>query len=78
MIVLDCSAAMEMARNTSRGAGFRMLALEGERIVASDLFRAEIRNAFWKYVRAGIVSEEVAERHIERALDLVDEFIPLE
>ena len=55
-----------------------MLALEGERIVASDLFRAEIRNAFWKYVRAGIVSEEVAERHIERALDLVDEFIPLE
>ena len=28
MIVLDRSAAMEMARNTSRGTGFRMLALK--------------------------------------------------
>ena len=78
MIVLDCSAAVEMVRRTPRGMGFEGLMLEGEKIIASELFRAEVCNAFWKYVRAGIVSEQVAERYIEKALDLVDEFVPLE
>lgn len=77
MIVLDCSAAVEMVRRTPRGLGFEGLILEGEKIVASELFQAEVRNAFWKYVRAEIVSEEVAEQYIEKAVDLVDEFVPL-
>ena len=51
--------------------------LEGEKIIASELFHAEVRNTFWKYVRAGIVSEDVAEKYIERAIALVDEFVPL-
>ena len=78
MIVFDCSAAMEMARNTSRGTGFRMLALKGERVVASDLIRAEIRSAAWRYVRADMMDEDEAMGIIDDALDLVDEFIPLE
>ena len=78
MIVLDCSAAVEMARKTSRGLGFRGLVLEGERIIASELLRAETRNALWKYVHSGMMTEEEAEGIIEDALDLVDEFVPLE
>ena len=77
MIILDCSAAVEMARKTNRGLGFKGLVLEGERIVASELIRAEARNAAWKYVHAGMMSEEEAEGIVEDALDLVDEFIPL-
>lgn len=69
---------MEMARNTSRGTGFRMLALKGERVVASDLIRAEIRSAAWRYVRADMMDEDEAMGIIDDALDLVDEFIPLE
>ena len=75
MIVLDCSAAVEMARKTSRGLGFRGLVLEGERIIASELFRAETRNTLWKYVHSGMMTEEEAEGIIEDALDLVDEFV---
>lgn len=67
-----------MARNTSRGTGFRMLALKGERVVASDLIRAEIRSAAWRYVRADMMDEDEAMGIIDDALDLVDEFIPLE
>lgn len=78
MIVLDCSAAVEMARKTSRGLGFRGLVLEGERIIASELLRAETRNALWKYVHSGMMTEEEAEGIIEDALDLVDEFVPFE
>ncbi len=78
MIVLDCSAAVEMVRGTSRGYGFRCLMLKDEHVVASELFRAEVRNAFWKYARAGLLSVEDAEAHITEALGLVDEFVPLE
>ena len=78
MIVLDCSAAVEMARKTNRGLGFRGLVLDGERIIASELFRAETRNALWKYVHAGMMTEEEAEGIMQDALDLVDEFVPLE
>lgn len=78
MIVLDCSAAVEMVRKTPRGLGFRGLMLKGETVVASELFKAEVRNAFWKYVHTGLLSAEAAERNIDKALDLVDEFVPLE
>lgn len=78
MIVLDCSAAVEMSRGTSRGLGFRCLMLENERVIASDLFRAEVRNTFWKYVRADLLPVDQAELLIEKTLALVDEFVPLE
>lgn len=78
MIVLDCSAAVEIARGTVRGSAYRMLMMEGEPAIASDLFRAEVRNAFWRYVRAKMMSGDEAEVLIEKALGLVDEFVPLE
>lgn len=52
--------------------------LDGETVIASELFQAEVRNVFWKYARAGFLSVEAAQRYIEQALDLVDEFVPIE
>lgn len=78
MIVLDCSAAVEMVRETPRGRGFERLLLQGERVATSSLFQVEVRNAFWKYVRAGLMRPEQASECVEAALGLVDEFVPLE
>lgn len=78
MIVLDCSAAAEMVLETPRGRGFERLVMENERIIASELFQAEIRNTFWKYVHSGLMTIGQAEERIASALDLVDEFVPLE
>lgn len=78
MIVLDCSAAVEMVRETPCGLGFRGLVLDGETVIASELFHAEVRNVFWKYTRAGFLSVDAAQRYIAQALDLVDEFVPIE
>ena len=77
MIVLDCSAAVEMARETDKGKGFAGLILQGEKVVASEMFQAEVRNAMWKYVRAGMMSEEEARDTVEDAVALVNEFVPL-
>lgn len=78
MIVLDCSAAVEMARGAVRGDAFKNLALQGETVATSSLFQIEVRNAFWKYVKAGVMTAEEAKGRIEAALELADEFIPVE
>ena len=38
---------------------------------------AEVRNSFWKYVRAQLMTIEEAEFYIEKAIGLVDEIVPL-
>lgn len=78
MIVLDCSAAVEMVRRTTKGDAFRGLVLSHETVVTSDLFRIEVRNALWQYVRAGLLPVGHAEAMIATALELADEFVPLE
>ena len=78
MIVLDCSAAVEIVRGTRKGLAFRQLILPGEKIIASDMFHAEVRNTFWKYVRANMLPADEARKYIEKACALVDEFVPLE
>lgn len=78
MIVMDCSAAVEIVNGTAKGKAFRTLMLDGEKIIASELFRAEIFNAFWKYVRAGLMETEQAKTFATKAIELVDEFVPLE
>lgn len=77
MIVLDCSAAVEMVRETDRGKGFAGLILQSEKVIASELFLAEVRNTFWKYVRAGLLQEKLAPKYIDQAVALVNEFVPL-
>ena len=67
-----------MAQETPRGLGFEGLMLENERVVTSTLFQIEVRNTFWKYVRAGMMTFEQAEERIGTALELVDEFVPIE
>lgn len=78
MIILDCCAAVEIVRRTERGRAARAMILEGERVVTSTLFHAEIRSAFWKYVRAGLLDERLAADHVRQAIALVDEFVPIE
>ena len=78
MIVLDCSAAIEAARGTEAGLAFRELILGEDAVIAPDLLRIEARNAFWKYVHAGLLGFEAAETYANAALALVDEFTPTE
>ena len=78
MIILDCSAAVEMARRTLEGEALRSLICTGEEIVASEMFIAEVRNSFWKYVKAGLLSREAAEAYIDECIKMVDKFVPLE
>lgn len=78
MIVLDCSAAVEMTRGSAKGMALRECMLEDERVVAPAFFQIEIRNAFWKYVHVRATDVKTAESSARIALGYVDEFIPSE
>lgn len=78
MIVLDCSAAVDMVRETEAGRALRQLMLEGEEVISSQLFLIEVSNAFWKYHKAGLLDEKTVCANIEKAIALVDEFCDLD
>ena len=78
MIVLDCSAAVEIVRETEAGKALQALMLSGEKTVASDLYLIELASAFRKYVKAELLSEKEALLYIEEAAKLVDDLVPLE
>ena len=75
MIVLDCSAAVEMVRETDQGLGFKELMLAGEEVVAPDLYASELNNSIFKYVRRGEVAADEAQEMGRIALGYVDTYV---
>ena len=75
MIVLDCSAGLEIAQNTPTGQGFRGLFDTDEEVVAPDLYRVEAANAAWKYAHAGVLGQDAARELLEDSLALPDRFV---
>lgn len=79
MMVLDCSAAVNITRDTE--VGRKLLDLmknRGGKVIAPELFCVETGNAFWKYFHAGLLGEELAEAYYLRTLELVDEYVCVE
>lgn len=58
--MLDSSAAIEIALDTVVGKALRGLWCVDERVASVPLFQSEVTNAFWKYVRAGVMLREEA------------------
>lgn len=76
MIVLDCSAAVEIVRKTADGGALKTFMLEGGEVVAPSLFHEELASTFWKLVRADVMSKDKAIEYIKAAEGLVERFIP--
>jgi len=77
MIVLDCSAAVNMVQGTTEGNALLALIYENEKVISSELFAVEAANTFWRYVKQGKASDKEAFIHLRDAVALVDEFIPI-
>lgn len=75
MIVLDCSAALEIAKETPLGIGFSSLMLNGEEVIAPSLMRYETCNAVWKYTLKGMQPRANILKVGKDALALVDNFV---
>ena len=77
MIVLDCSAAVEIARKTSEGNSLRLLIEKDEPIISSELLFIEAASAFSKYVKSGSLDANAALRYLQATAVLVNRLIPI-
>lgn len=74
--VLEASAAVAIAMNLPESTKFQTNIDTSDMVIAPDLFVAEVSNAIWKYVKAGVLDSEQADCALERAVGLVDTFEP--
>jgi predicted nucleic acid-binding protein len=75
IVVLDASAALEIALNNPDGKRFRSLLSDSDVVIAPDIFPSEITNALWKYRVFSNVEQTKCEAAIDYCLDLVDDYI---
>ncbi len=76
MIVLDASAAVQIANESQEGEKLKRLMLSGEACIAPDLFYPEVANAFAKYYKAGLLNKRETMAYTAKAVCLVQHFIP--
>ncbi|MBQ5491522.1 MAG: type II toxin-antitoxin system VapC family toxin [Treponema sp.] len=73
-IVLDASAAFEVAFNRPHAAPIRELLLNADRVLAPHLFINEVTNVLAKYEKGAYLDEQNAQLTLALMLQYVDEY----
>jgi predicted nucleic acid-binding protein len=76
-LILDVSAAAEVILNRPQAGIIAQQIEQAEVVLSSDLYQIELANVLWKYVRADLLSKELAMKSLQYGIQLVDEFIPM-
>jgi len=58
IIVLDASAAIEIALDKDGAKIFREALLDSDLVIAPDIYPSEITNVFWKYANISEIEQE--------------------
>ena len=74
-IVLDASAAIEMALTMKHASLFKEICANADCIFAPDIYPSEITNVFWKYKNFSSLDTTICEKGIEYCIELIDNFI---
>ncbi len=77
ILVLDASAAIEIVLKREKSAIFSTVVLSSRKVISTDLYKIEVTNTLWKYVKAGLIDRSLATEILKLAQDLVDEFIDI-
>jgi predicted nucleic acid-binding protein len=76
-LILDASAGIEIVLEQPRSGDFSKEIEMSDGVISSELYRAEIANVIWKYVKAGLLEKDQAKKTLSFAENLVDHFVPL-
>jgi predicted nucleic acid-binding protein len=77
-VVLDASAGIEVVLNRSRSNEIASILESSKRVYTPGLYKAEVTNALWKYLRFGQIKKEEAKEALRIALGLIDEYINIQ
>jgi predicted nucleic acid-binding protein len=75
--VLDASAGITIVLEQEGAEVFLDEIGKSETVISSDLYKIEVANVLWKYVRAGELEKETSGQALRMALDLVDEYVDI-
>ncbi len=75
MWLVHISAAVELILNQSSARHINAILSKANVVMAPDLYIAEVTNVFWKYNQYEELPEDICEQSIEKALELIDEFV---
>jgi predicted nucleic acid-binding protein len=77
IIVIDTSAGIEIVLERSKSSVFNQKILSARKVITSDLYKIEVANVIWKYVKANLLDKNKANKTLELTQGLVDEFIDI-
>lgn len=75
-IVVDASAAIEVALNRKKGQTLAAELAEAAEVLAPDLLVAEVTNALWKYHHFESLDLATCQRALSIAIEIPDSLIP--
>ena len=75
IIVIDASAAIEMALNLENAELFKSTINRADIVIAPDIYPSEICNVFWKYNTYNTLDSKKCEKGIDYCIDLIDDYI---
>jgi len=73
-LVVDASAALRLAVDGPGSAEVVAALATAEVLVAPSLYVAEVANALWKYVRAGLLDVATADANVNDLVELIGRF----
>jgi predicted nucleic acid-binding protein len=77
IIVIDANAGIEISLNRPKGKILSEYISTSEKVISSDLYKAEVANTLWKYVKGGFLQKGGTMEVMKIALSLVDEYIDI-
>ena len=76
--VLDTNVAFEIAFSGPRADEYREILENASSVIVPDLYKSEITNVLWQYVRAGYLDEQNAKKLMIDLMNLVDNYVSAE
>ncbi len=77
IVVLDASAWIEIGLGRDKARRYQESLEQASKVLTSDLYKAEVTNVLWKYVKAKLLTKDIALQRLQYCLDLVDEYIDI-
>jgi len=75
IVVLDASGAAEIASKTEAGIEFINIMMRAERVLAPDIYMAEINNYAWKIGRKDKSRADVCIEVADECIQYIDEYV---
>jgi len=75
IVVLDASAAAEIVKQTQAGVDYINALMRSEKVLAPDLYVAEIGNFMWKNGRQDSVRADTLANMADECIGYIDEYV---